>query len=199
MSSPCTVGIAVGKGVLEVAARPGGATIRFAGGDAGHRELLVYLQSLEPDLIVVGAAEGWETVAIVATLALAGLPLAVVSAARLPALARAAGLGPAGRPGAAGLAHYGQERRPTAHRLPAEALEGVTAQAQRLHEIAEMIALEEQNLLSIAAKAARGGILAHLGYLRGERAALEEGISRLIRQSPLWQEEAGQDLEEGEA
>ncbi len=71
MSSPCTVGIAVGKGVLEVAARPGGASIRFAGGDVGHREPLVYLQSLEPDLIVVGAAEGWETVAIVATLALA--------------------------------------------------------------------------------------------------------------------------------
>ena len=84
------VGIDVGKAYLEVASYGSETGWRVANDGDGIAKLLPRLQSLSPTIIVVEATGGLE-LPMVASLAAAGLPVAVVNPTRVRHFARAAG------------------------------------------------------------------------------------------------------------
>src|SRR5215510_14026161 len=75
-----TVGIDVSKDRLDVAVRPSGERCTGAGLD----DLVTRLKVLKPNLIVLEATGGFETI-VVAALAGAGLPVAVANPAQIRA------------------------------------------------------------------------------------------------------------------
>jgi transposase len=101
------VGSDVSKAALDVALRPGGEAWRCPNDEDGIAALLDRLQPLVPHVMVLEATGGLERL-VVAALALAGLPLAVVN----PRQVRDAGQGdrPAGQDRRAGCRRAGPFR-----------------------------------------------------------------------------------------
>jgi len=83
-----TVGIDVSKNSLDVAVRPSGELFAVPRTGAGLDDLVARLKVLKPNLIVVEATGGFETVAV-AALAAANLPVAVANPAQIRAFAQA--------------------------------------------------------------------------------------------------------------
>ena len=84
------VGIDVSKAMLEVAIRPSGERWSVANEEAGVRELVNALEETNPTLIVVEATGGMQSL-VVAELAAAGLPVAVVNPRQARDFAKATG------------------------------------------------------------------------------------------------------------
>ena len=110
-------GIDVSKTALDVALRPGDAW-RSPNDEAGIAELVARLQPLAPQLIVLEATGGLERL-VVAALALAGLPVAVVNPRQVRDFAKASGrLAKTDALDAAVLAHFAEALRPSPARCP---------------------------------------------------------------------------------
>jgi transposase len=90
MESANDIGIDVAKARLDIAVRPSGEQWVTATDPASLDELVERLQGLPPELIVLEATGGREG-AVVAALAGAGLPLAVVNPRQVRDFARAVG------------------------------------------------------------------------------------------------------------
>jgi transposase len=142
---------------------------------------------LGPSLIVLEASGGWEA-PVVATLAVAGLPVVVVNPRQVRDFARATGrLAKTDALDAAVLAHFGEAVRPPVRPLP-EAEERVLAAClARRRQVVEMITAEKHRLSS-ALPVVRPSLEAHLAWLEEELRRLEEELDQRVRQSPLWQE-----------
>jgi transposase len=82
-----TVGIDVSKDHLDVAVRPSGELFAVPRTGAGLDDLVARLKVLKPNLILIEATGGFETVAV-AALAAAGLPVAVANPAQIRASPR---------------------------------------------------------------------------------------------------------------
>jgi transposase len=80
-----TIGIDVSKDRLDVAVRPSGENIAVPRTGAGLDDLVARLKVLKPNLIVLEATGGLETV-VAAALAGAGLPVAVANPGQIRAL-----------------------------------------------------------------------------------------------------------------
>jgi transposase len=78
MSSQVFVGIDVAKAQLDIALRPTGERWGVPNDDAGIAALVTRPQVIASQLIVLEATEGYQR-AVVAALAAAGLPTAVVN------------------------------------------------------------------------------------------------------------------------
>ncbi len=90
METATYVGIDVAKAQLDIAVRPSGQQWVSATDPASLDDLVGRLQDLQPELIVLEATGGREG-AVVAALAAAGLPLAVVNPRQVRDFARAVG------------------------------------------------------------------------------------------------------------
>ena len=89
-ATTCFVGIDVAKAQLDIALRPTGERWAVANDDAGIAALVARLQALLPTLIVLEATGGYQR-AVVAALAAARLPVAVVNPRQARAFAKATG------------------------------------------------------------------------------------------------------------
>jgi hypothetical protein len=89
-SAAVYVGIDVSKSHLDVAALPNEAAQRFDHTEAGMAQLVHYLSTLRPSLVVLEATGGLET-ALTAALAAACLPVAVVNPRQVRDFAKALG------------------------------------------------------------------------------------------------------------
>ena len=89
-ATPCFVGIDVAKAQLDMALRPTGERWTVANDDAGIAAVVERLQALPPTLIVLEATGGYQR-AVVAALAAAGLPVAVVNPRQARDFAKATG------------------------------------------------------------------------------------------------------------
>ena len=114
-------GIDVSKDRLDVAVRPSGERFVVARTGTGLDELRTRLKVLKPNLIVLEATGGFETV-VVAALAGAGLPVAVANPAQIRAFAKAIGQRAKTDPiDAAVIAHFGEATGIVARPLPDQA------------------------------------------------------------------------------
>ena len=124
------VGIAVAKAQLDIALRPTGERWAVVNDDAGIAALVERLQALQPTLIVLEATGGYQR-AVVAALAAAGLPVAVVHPRQARDVANATGqLATTAARDAHALAHGAEAVRPTPRPLPdaqADALRALLA------------------------------------------------------------------------
>jgi transposase len=181
------VGIDIAKAKLDIAVRPSGQQWVSAHDEAGIAELTTCLQALQPQLIVVEATGGRE-IALVATLAAAALPVAVVNPRQVRDFARAIGqLAKTDALDAAVLARFAAVVHPTPRPLPDAATQEFSALLARRRQLVGMLTAERQRL-ETAMPAVRAHIQRHIAWLEEELAELDRSLRERVQTSPLWRE-----------
>lgn len=181
------IGIDVAKAWLDVASTSEARVARFANDAAGIERLVAELTRRAPQLIVLEATGGHETV-VAAALAGAGLPVAVVNPRQVRDFAKATGrLAKTDALDAQLLARFAQRIQPPVRPLPAETTQ----------ELASLLARRRQLLAMRTAEGNRRPTLtprflpaldAHVVWLSEQIAALDAELERTLRQSPVWRE-----------
>jgi transposase len=186
-ATPCVVGIDVAKAQLDVALRPTGERWAVAHDDTGIAALVARLQAVPPTLMVLEATGG-DPRTVVAALAAAGLPVAVVTPRQARDCAQATGpLAKTEALDARALAPFAEAVRPTPRPLPdAQADELRALLARRRQLVARRTA--EQNRLGSAPPRLQTDLQAHITWLNTRLAALDDDLDTTRRTSPVWRE-----------
>jgi len=181
------VGIDVSKAALDVALRPGRDAWRCANDEAGIAELLDQLRPLGPSLIVLEATGGLERL-VVAALALAGLPVAVVNPRQVRDFAKATGqLAKTDALDAAVLAHFAEAIRPEPRPLPDAQSQALAALVERRRQVVGMLTAE-RNRLQQALPPVRPKVAEHIAWLEQALKELDRELDQRLRASPVWRE-----------
>jgi transposase len=181
------VGIDVSQAALDGAQRPAQTTWRSPNDEAGIAELVGRLRPLRPKLIVLEATGGLERL-VVAALALADLPLAVVHPRQVRDFAQATGqLAKTDALDAAVLAHFAEALRPTPRPLPDAASQALRALVERRAQVVGMLTAEKTRLRQ-ALPAVRPKVAAHIAWLEQALKDLDGELDQTLRASPLWRE-----------
>jgi transposase len=180
------VGIDVAKATLDVAVRPTGEERQVANDPAGIAEVVGWLQTLRPQLLVVEATGGYEA-PLVAELAVAGLPVAVVNPRQVRDFARATGrLAKTDRLDARVLAHFGEAVHPSPRPLPDADAQALAALVERRRQVVAMRTAEENRLGATRVALVRARIQAHLEWLETDLREVDDDLRQRLRASPLW-------------
>jgi transposase len=186
-TSAVFVGIDVSKDRLDLALRPTGTRWAVANEEAGIADLVARLRHQAPTLIVLEATGGLD-VPVSSALAAARLPVVVVNPRQIRDFAKATGrLAKTDTIDAAVLAQFAEAVRPEPRPLPDAATQALTALLTRRRQLIEMLTAEK-NRLGIAPTPVRQGIRAHITWLDGRLADLDEELAHTIRESPIWRE-----------
>lgn len=187
--SPLHVGIDVSKARLDVAVHERDEQWVAWYDGPGLARLVERLQALQPARIVVEASGGLEAL-LVAELAAASLPVAVVNPKRVRDFAKAKGLlAKTDRLDARVLAHFAAAIQPPLSHLPSADEQRLAELVTRRRQVVEMLTAE-QNRLSRAPARLRERIQPHLAWLEAELSALNSDIHDFIGQHPAWQDDA---------
>lgn len=180
------VGIDVSKDRLDVHLRPSGEAFAVPRDSEGVEALIVRLQDLEPELVVLEATGGFETV-VAAGLAAAGLPLAVVNPRQIRDFARAVGrLAKTDPLDAAVIAHFAEAVRPEPRPLPNEAARALGELVARRRQIVEMMVAERNRRRQMTQRKAIRSIERVLATLQAQLSDIESEIDGAIRGTPVW-------------
>ena len=181
------VGIDVAKAQLDVAVRPADEGWVVSNDDAGVRQLVSRLKTLEPVMVVLEASGGIE-LPLVASMAVEELPVVVVNPRQVRDFARATGkLAKTDSLDAAVLAHFGEAVKPPVRPLRDAETQALNSLATRRHQVMSMI-VSEKNRLGTAATAVCPRIEAHIEWLQRELDDLDRDLRQTLRQSPVWRE-----------
>jgi transposase len=181
------VGIDVSKERLDVHVLPDGEAFGVARNAKGIDELIERLGGRLVNLVAVEATGGFETV-VAASLAAAGLAVAVVNPAQVRAFANALGKRAKTDPiDAAVIARFVEAVRPEARALPDEATQMLADLVARRRQIIAMIGAERQREKR-ASKRLKRSIARVVKVLEKELADLDGEIGDNVRGSPVWRE-----------
>ena len=181
------VGIDVAKAQLDVAVRPADEGWVVSNDDAGVRQLVSRLKTLEPVMVVLEASGGIE-LPLVASMAVEELPVVVVNPRQVRDFARATGkLAKTDSLDAAVLAHFGEAVKPPVRPLRDAETQALNSLAARRHQVMSMI-VSKKNRLGTAATAVCPRIEAHIEWLQRELDDLDRDLRQTLRQSPVWRE-----------
>jgi transposase len=181
------IGIDVGKAYLEVAVWDADLSWQVSNDGDGIEKLVARLRGLSPTLIVVEATGGLE-LPVVADLALAKLPLAVVNPSRVRQFARSTGrLAKTDKLDAQVLAHFAQAVQPRTRPLRTEEEEHLAALVTRRRQLVAMVIAEKNRRISTRPQLLQR-LEKHIQWLEEELKSLEEEIARFIDGNPLWEE-----------
>jgi transposase len=186
-ATTCVVGIDVAKAQLDMALRPTDERWAVANDDLGIAALVERLQALSPALIVLEATGGYQR-AVVAALAAARLPVAVVHPRQARDVAKATGqLAKTDALDARALAHFAEAGRPAPRPLPdAQANELRALLARRRPRVTMRTA--EQHRLGSAPSRRQTDLQAHLPWRHERLARLDDDLDTTLRASPVWRE-----------
>jgi len=197
-SEQCVVGIDVAKAWVDIAVRPvrsdglARTPWRVANSESDAVDepaisaLVTHLQALAPQVIVLEATGGYERL-VVARLAAAGLPVAVVNPRQVRDFAKATGrLAKTDRIDAQVLAHFAEAVHPEPRPLPDEATQHLTALLERRSQLVAM-RTAEKNRRQQALASVRPLIEEHIAWLDQALEALTQELDQLLQASPLWQ------------
>lgn len=181
------VGIDVSKTALDVAVRPSGEAWRCANEEVGIADLVTRLTPLQPQVIVLEATGGLERL-VVAAMALATLPVAVVNPRQARDFAKATGrLAKTDALDAAALAHFAEAIHPTPRPLPDAQSQALAALVERRQQVVGMLTAEK-NRWQQALPPVRAKVAAHLQWLEQALKDLDRDLDQALRASPLWRE-----------
>jgi transposase len=181
-------GIDVSKDRLDIALRPSGEAFTVTRDAAGLEELVLRLRAVAPHLVALEATGGYETV-VAASLAAAGLPLAVVNPAQVRAFAKALGRrAKTDRIDAAVIAHFAEAVAPEPRPLPDEATQLLADLLARRRQIIAMIVAERQREKRATAKRLKKSIARLIKALEKELTSVDTDIDEAVRDSPAWRE-----------
>jgi transposase len=179
------IGVDVARVQLEVFIWPGGETLSVANDELGIRQLL---RQLKPADFVILEATGGLEVPVAGALAAAGIAVAVVNPRQVRDFARATGkLAKTDRLDAEVLARFGEAVRPAARPLANEQAQALEALVTRRRQLIEMLTAEKNRRAS-APKVLHRGIDEHIRWLEKRLSGLDDELSALIRETPLWRE-----------
>ena len=187
MPSQVFVGIDVAKAQLDIALRPTGTRWAVTNDDAGIASLVPQLQEIAPQLIVLEATGSYQR-AVVAALAAAGLPVAVVNPRQARDFAKATGqLAKTDALDARALAHFAEAVRPMPRPLPDAQADELRALLARRRQLVTM-RTAEQNRLGSALPRLQPDIQAHIAWLNTRLTTLDDDLDTTLRASPVWRE-----------
>ena len=182
------VGIDVAKAQVDVAVRPTDDRWEVPHDEAGVRQLVSRLKTLEPVMVLLEASGGLE-LPLVAALATDELPVVVVNPRQVRDFARATGkLAKADSLDAAAIAHFAEAVRPPVRPLRDAETQALNSLVARRHQVITMLVSEKNRLSSATTVAVRPRIEAHIAWLERELDDLDEGLRQTLRQSPVWRE-----------
>jgi transposase len=170
------VGIDVSKQQLDIALRPGGEAFAVTRDAAGLEQLIARLSELNPHIVALEATGGYESIAA-ATLAAAGLPVAVVNPAQVRAFAKA--LGQRAKTGpidAAIIAHFAEAVRVEPRPLADAATQLLADLTARRRQIVAMIGAERQREKRATAKSLKKSIARLIKALEKELSSADGDI-----------------------
>lgn len=180
-------GIDVSKGRLDVAVRPTREQWGVANDPEGIDDLVARLEGLRPSLIVLEASGGYER-PVVAALASAGQPVAVVNPRQARDFAKATGkLAKTDALDARALAHFAEAVKPEPRPVPDEQAREFAAIMARRRQVVGML-VAEGNRLETAVSPIRERIEAHIEFLKAELDELDSDLDKAIRESSVWRE-----------
>ena len=181
------VGIDVAKAQVDVAVRPTDERWEVSHDDAGIRQLISKLKTLEPVMVLLEASGGLE-LPLVAALAAEAVPVVVVNPRQVRDFARATGkLAKTDSLDAAAIAHFAEAVRPPVRPLWDAETQALNSLAARRHQVMTML-VSEKNRLGTATVAVRPRIEAHIAWLERELDDLDKRLRQTLRQSPVWRE-----------
>jgi transposase len=187
MPSQIFVGIDVAKAQLDMALRPTGERWALTNDDAGIAVLVPRLQAIAPQLIVLEATGSYQR-AVVAALAAAGLPVAVVNPRHARDFAKATGqLAKTDALDARALAHFAEAVRPMPRPLPDTQADELRALLARRRQLVTM-RTAEQNRLGSAPPRLQPDMQAHITWLNTRLTTLDDDLDTTLRASPVWRE-----------
>lgn len=188
MNTQVFVGLDVSKRRLDVAVRPQGRHFVTPNDERGIKQLVKRLAALKPHLIVLEASGGYEFL-VIAALAEAQLPVALINPQAVRKFAGATGrLAKTDKIDAQVLAHFAEALRPEPRPLPDQDHQVLKAALKRRQQVVKMMGQEENRLEKTFIAVVRRDIQEHLTWLRRRLEELNRDIDDLIRQSPLWRE-----------
>jgi transposase len=180
------VGIDVSKDRLDVHLRPSAETFAVARDGQGLEQLTARLRAARPELVVLEATGGFE-ITVAATVAAAGLPLAVVNPAQIRAFARAIGrLAKTDRLDAELIARFAEQIRPTPRPVASAQAQALAELVARRRQLVEMIGMESNRKRQARGPKVLKGIERTLAALQAALAELDEEIDGQIKGSPAW-------------
>ena len=181
------VGIDVSKAYLDVAFRPSGERLRVSNSESGIAELVARLSTMRPTLVVLEATGGYQA-AVVASLAIAKVPTAVVNPRQVRDFAKATGrLAKTDTIDAEVLAHFAEVIRPEPRPFVDEQTLALEALVTRRRQVIEMITAEK-NRLAQSHKSLRSTIKAHINFLQRELQDTNRELDGMLRKTPMWRE-----------
>jgi len=179
------IGIDVSKDRLDIAVRPSGEHWSEPNGPTISGPFVKRLRALSPTLIVVEATGGLEAV-LVAELAQAKLPVAVVNPKRVRDFARASGqLAKTDQLDADVLARFGEAIRPPVRPLPSAESERLAALVTRRRQVLDILTGERSRQRTVSG-APRERIAKHIAWLEAEVTDLDQELRQAIDQNPAW-------------
>lgn len=184
---PIYIGIDVAKERVDVAVRPLDRTWSMSYGDDDVDVLVGQLLELSPAAVILEATGGIE-LPLVAALAAASLPVAVVNPHQVRDFAKSTGqLAKTDRLDAMVLAHFGEALRPPIRPLRDAETQILSAVLARRRQVSSIVTAEK-NRMSRAIPDVAPRIEAHISWLEQELQDLDGDLQRTVRNSPVWRE-----------
>ncbi len=144
------------------------------------------MQPLAPQLIVMEASGGYESIVAV-SLAEAGLPVAIVNPRQTRKFAEALGqLAKTDAIDARVIAHFAEAIRPPARPMPDPVMDQLRELLARRRQLVVMINAEKQRLAKAESAVTQRSHKAMLRSLEAEPDRIGRAIGKLVEQSPLW-------------
>jgi transposase len=174
------VGIDVAKDWFDMAVLGEKRTEQFTNTKRGIAELIKWMRTLQPQLMVVEATGGYEE-ALVLGLFEAGLPVALVSPQRVRQYARAKGrLAKTDQLDAQILAEYGKAIQPRLFVGKSEARKRLSALVARRNQLNDMLQAEK-NRLRTSSLEVKNSLKRVLACLQGEMKEVEQEIRQVLK------------------
>lgn len=188
MEHACFVGIDVSKAHLDVHVRPTGESFRVSHDDAGFAMLLERVRPLAPTLVVLEATGGYE-IPLAATLAGAGLAVAIVNPRQIRHFARATGqLAKTDTLDARAIALFAEAVRPGAREIPDEQAQALGELVARRRQLVDMLGAELNRRRLLRDRRLQRHLDAHVAWLEEALRRLDHDLTTLIRATPMWRE-----------
>jgi len=181
------VGIDVSKAALDVHVLPEGEAFRVARNASGIDELARRLAQWQPRVVALEATGGFETV-VVAGLAAARLPVAVVNPAQVRAFAHALGRrAKTDLIDALVIARFAEAAKPEPHALADAQTQLLADLVTRRRQIIQMLTAERNRQKQASSRTARS-CARLIVALERELADVDAEIDEAVRGSPVWRQ-----------
>ena len=182
------VGIDAAKDRVDIAVRPTGEYWDVTYDEAKVAALVAQLQTLQPAAVILESTGGLE-LPLVAALAAAALPVAVVNPRQVRDFAKSTGrLAKTDRLDAQVLAHFAEAVGPPMRPLRDAETQALSAVLGRRRQVMAML-VAEKNRLSRAVVEVRPRIQSHITWLEQELNDVDAELRQMIRRSPVWCEQ----------